>query len=136
MHDHDKNKTKEDCVSELVAMGHYCFNMDCFVCDELKHCKDDQLYINSMWRLYNYGKIIEEDVHRDLGKYFRYPQCCIDNFVRLNNLGEMAGVYMREKYGESKNKNKDNYKHVECAKCRTKKEPKNGTRNMSALRNN
>ncbi len=119
MDNHDKNKTKEDCVSELVAMGHYCFNMECFNCDELEHCKDDQLYINSMWRLYNYGKIVKEDVHRELGRYFRYPQCCVDNFVRLNNMGECVGAYMREKYGESKNKIKNNYKHVECAKCRT-----------------
>ena len=115
MYDHDKNKTKEDYVAELVAMGHYCFNIECLDCDELEHCKDDQLYVNMVWRLLRYGKITRADGHRELGKYYGYPQCCINNFVRLGETGECAGVYMKELYGEPKN----NCKHVECAKCRT-----------------
>lgn len=117
MDNRDKNKTKEDYVAELVAMDYYCFNLECLDCDELEHCKDDQLHVNMVWRLLRYGKITREDGHRELGKYFKYPQCCIDNFVRLNKIGECAGVYMNETHGESKN----DCKHVECVKCRTKK---------------
>ncbi len=56
------------------------------------------------------------DCHRDLGKYFGYSKCCVDNFVGLLKMKKEPARYMNEKYGKSENK----CKYVECLKCRKK----------------
>ncbi len=54
------------------------------------------------------------DCHRDLGNYFGYPKCCVDNFIGLLKMKKETAKYMNKKYGKSKNK----LKYVECLKCR------------------
>lgn len=96
MNDHDEDKTG-DHIPYIKMMCH-------------------TPHVNMVWRLYYYGKITRFDCYRELGKYYGYPQCCIDNFVKVDKTGNHPGLYMNEKYGESKN----NCEHVECLKCRTK----------------
>ncbi len=81
---------------------------------------ENQPYIDMIRRLWCYGTITENDFHRELGRYFKYPKCCIDNFIRLGNMGVYASLYMEEKYGEAKTKFKSDFVYVKCAECRKK----------------
>lgn len=76
---------------------------------------EDSLYCWSIHRLNDYGQITESDVHRELGRYFEYSKCCVDNFIELCEEGEMPGQYMNTKYGEL---NKPTPGYVRCLKCR------------------
>ena len=43
-------------------------------------------------RLYIYGKIDKYDLIREEGKYFEYPKCCIENYIKLVKSGNLVGV--------------------------------------------
>lgn len=75
----------------------------------------DSLYCWSIHRLHDYGQITESDVHRELGRYFEYSKCCVDNFIELCEEGEMPGEYMNVKYGRA---SKHEAGYVRCLKCR------------------
>lgn len=97
----------------LVNFRHY----KSLLCDGREYAliPDDSLYCWSIHRLNDYGQITESDVHRELGRYFKYSKCCVDNFIELCEADEAPSEYMNTKYGEL-NKPKPGY--VRCLKCR------------------
>jgi len=69
-----------------------------------------------IWRMYRFGKINRTDVEREFGRYYKFKQCCIDNFVNIFKFGKDPGAYMDFLFGKSALYDKAN--HVLCFGCR------------------
>jgi len=42
------------------------------------------------------GKVELEDFHRVVGKFYGFPKCCVENYVRLMEMGVPPALYMHE----------------------------------------
>ena len=65
--------------------------------------------------MYRFGRITLMDYHRNMGKYYAYPKCCVDNFVKIQKMNLAAYAHMMGLYGECPI---DNGGHVLCFECR------------------
>jgi len=61
--------------------------------------KAENLYRLMLWRMYELVMITRTDIERDLGKYYKYPKCCVDNFTSLLKKGHRVHRYMDFLYG-------------------------------------
>ncbi len=75
----------------------------------------------TMWewldKLRALGTIDKSQKYWALGRYYGYPDCCIKNFVNLNNLGFDCHAWMETNLGPSKDK-KPLIGRVKCVICR------------------
>ena len=79
--------------------------------------REDHTYIDFLCKLRSMGKISTYDINMDLGRYFRYPKCCIKHFSNYIRMGiEKPGLYMNTMYGYA------GTRYVRCPKCRLEKE--------------
>lgn len=76
--------------------------------------KAEHLYGRMLQKMYNLGTITRMDIERDLGKYYKFPKCCIDNYVELYKKDYMPGAHMDHLYGKSHKR----VGYVLCFKCR------------------
>jgi len=73
-------------------------------------------YGDFLLKLIMFGKINHYDAEIEMGKYFKYPMCCVKFFARYGEMGVNAvGYYMDTMYGY------DDAPYVRCPKCRRRK---------------
>ncbi len=47
---------------------------------------------DEVWAFCDTGLISEEDGHRILGQYFRYPDCCVEYFLKIYDKPDLTWV--------------------------------------------
>jgi hypothetical protein len=52
-----------------------------------------------------------------LGKEFGYPECCIENFIKLANKGQAPYMTMMFKYGYKVREFHNKFSYVPCDDC-------------------
>ncbi|KKN67708.1 hypothetical protein LCGC14_0458540 [marine sediment metagenome] len=60
-----------------------------------KHSRNP--YVKSIKRMLYLGQINWDDYHMELGRHFKYPMCCIKNFIKHRR--KKVAEYMDNKYG-------------------------------------
>lgn len=68
-------------------------------------------YIEFIFRLYAFGKIGRDDYSREVGKYYGYPTCCIENFVNVRRTSAVMGAIFGDDFPTR-------LKYVQCPTCR------------------
>lgn len=76
--------------------------------------KAEHLYGRMLQKMYDLGTITRADIERDLGKYYNFPKCCINNYVELFKKVDMVAAHMDHLYGKPHKR----VGYVLCFKCR------------------
>ena len=61
-------------------------------------CKVDAVFEKFIVKFREFGKIEEDDFHREMGKISGIPKCCIDNFIFLKMQNTPPAFYMHARY--------------------------------------
>ncbi len=78
----------------------------------------DFAYEDFIIKLVDLGKISWYDLNMDLGRYYKYPKCCIKHFARYQEMGiGVVNLYMDTMYGTDSIE----VGYVRCLNCRNKK---------------
>jgi hypothetical protein len=60
------------------------------------------------------GKIEAIEFHRQMGRYYGYPWCCINNYIRVLYSGQAPAKYMHDTFGH-----RHGLRLVLCNECHT-----------------
>lgn len=76
-------------------------------------------YIYWLWNLVERGVIEDRDLHQEAGRLYKFPQCCIDNYIFIFSFGIAPGKFMNALFGpDDMTGMREEDRLVRCEKCR------------------